>query len=97
MRYIVDILKGILIGFGAILPGISSGVILVILGIYEDLLNATLGFFKDIRKNARILIPIIIGILIGTILFSNVLNYLFETYDFESKSIFIGLILRKYT
>ena len=42
---------GILIGGGAILPGISSGVLCVIFGIYEKLLDSILNFFKDIKKN----------------------------------------------
>lgn len=77
--------------------GISSGVLCVILGIYEELLNAILTFFKNIKNNIKILFPIIFGIGIGTILFSNVLTYLFEKYEFQSKSIFIGLILRFYS
>ena len=35
MTFLLNCAKGILIGSGAILPGISSGVICVILGIYD--------------------------------------------------------------
>ena len=39
MKFFLDYCKGILIGCGAILPGISSGVFCVIFGIYEKLLD----------------------------------------------------------
>ena len=84
---------GILIGGGAILPGISSGVLCVIFGIYEKLLDSILNFFKDIKKNFTFLLPIILGIIIGIILLGKVLNYLFFKFPIQTKSIFIGLII----
>ena len=93
MNYIVSIIKGIFIGAGAIVPGVSSGVLCVIFGIYEKLLDAVLGFFKEIKKNIKFLLPIGIGILIGILLFSNLLNYLLSEFPVHTKSIFIGLIL----
>ena len=48
-NFFSNCLKGIAIGSGAILPGISSGVFCVIFGIYEKLLDSILNFFKDIK------------------------------------------------
>ena len=45
MNFLVNCVKGIAIGAGAILPGISSGVLCVIFGIYEKLLDSILNFF----------------------------------------------------
>ena len=53
MSFISNFIKGIAIGAGAILPGISSGVLCVVFGIYEKLLDSVLGFFKNIRKNFK--------------------------------------------
>ena len=47
MSFILDFFKGIAIGTGAILPGISSGVLCVIFGIYEKLLDSVLCFFRN--------------------------------------------------
>lgn len=88
-----NFLKGIIIGAGAILPGISSGVLCVIFGLYEKLLNSILGFFKNIKKNFKFLFPILIGTLIGVLLFSKLLNYLLYAYPIQTKSAFVGLIL----
>lgn len=93
MEKIGNFTKGILIGAGAILPGISSGVLCVIFGIYEKLLDSVLNFFKDPKKNLRFLLPITLGGMIGVILFGNVLNVLFSLFPLQTKSIFIGLIL----
>lgn len=93
MDFLSNCIKGIAIGAGAILPGVSSGVLCVIFGIYEKLLDAVLGFFKNVKENFKFLLPIITGIGIGVVLFSNLLNYLFYTFPIQTKSIFIGLIL----
>lgn len=93
MTFILDIIKGIFIGAGAILPGISSGVLCVVFGIYDKLLDSVLNFFKDINKNFRFLFPILLGGFIGVIIFSKILQYLLYKYPLQTKSIFIGLIL----
>lgn len=93
MKFILDLGKGILIGAGCILPGISSGVLCVIFGIYEKLLDSILNFFTDIRKNFKFLLPIALGGFIGIILFSKILQFLLYKYPLQTKSIFIGLIL----
>jgi len=93
ITFFKNIFIGILIGAGAILPGISSGVILVSLGLYEKLLNTVLSFFKDIKANLKLLIPLILGIFIGVILFGNILRILYNSYPNISKFCFIGLIL----
>lgn len=93
MTFILDIIKGIFIGAGAILPGISSGVLCVIFGIYDKLLDSILNLFKDAKKNFKFLFPILLGVFIGVIIFSKILQYLLYKYPLQTKSIFIGLIL----
>lgn len=93
MKFIIGFAKGILIGAGGILPGISSGVLCVIFGIYEKLIDSILNFFSDIRKNVRFLLPIMLGGFVGIIIFSKILQFLLYKYQLQTKSIFIGLIL----
>ena len=93
MNYFSDVIKGIVIGIGIILPGVSSGVLCMIMGIYEKILDSILTFFKDIKTNTRFLVPFIIGVLIGVVLFSNILKNLLYDYPVQTKGIFIGLIL----
>ncbi len=93
MNILSNIFKGICIGSGAILPGISSGVICVIFGLYEKLLNSVLDFFKSPKENIKFLFPIFIGALIGVLAFSNILNYVLYMFPVQTKALFIGLIL----
>lgn len=93
MQSLSNFIKGIFIGTGAILPGISSGVICMVVGLYEKLLDSILGFFKNIKKNFKFLLPIVLGAIVGCILFSNILVYFFNTIPMQTKSLFIGLLL----
>lgn len=93
LSFIKDIFKGICIGAGAILPGISSGVFCVILGIYDKLVNSVLNLFKDFKKNFLYLLPFGIGAFIGIVHFGNLLNFLYTSYPMQTKYSFIGLIL----
>ena len=93
MNGFLNILKGIFIGAGAIVPGVSSGVLCVIFGIYEKLLDSVLNFFKDIKNNIKFLFPIALGGVIGVLAFSNIMNYALYEFPIQTNSIFIGLII----
>lgn len=92
-KFFYNFLIGILIGFGAILPGVSSGVFCVIFGIYESLISCISNFFKDIRRNFSFLFPIGLGAFVGIIFFGNIIKYFFLSYNTYSCYAFIGLIL----
>ena len=93
LSFLSNIVKGVFIGAGAILPGISSGVLCVIFGIYEKLVNSILGIFKDFKTNIKFLIPLFIGGIIGIITFGKGLNFIFAKYPMQSSFGFMGLIL----
>lgn len=93
MKFILDVIKGIFIGSGAILPGISSGVFCVIFGIYEKLVDSVLNIFKNFKKNLAFLFPIALGVIIGILLVSKLLKFLFSTYPMPTNFCFIGLII----
>ena len=93
MSFFINIIKGIVIGSGAILPGISSGVMCVVFGIYEELLNRLLNFFKSPFENFKFFFPYLIGGLIGVFLVGKLLLYLFNSFYIATCCAFIGLIL----
>lgn len=93
MNFVINYIKGIALGAGAILPGISSGVLCVIFGIYDKLINSILGFFKNIKENIFFLFPILFGIASGVFFFGNVLVFLFQNYNIPTHYAFIGLII----
>ena len=93
LNFLSSFIKGIFIGLGAILPGISSGVICMVVGLYEKLLDSVLNFFKDIKGNFKFLFPIVSGAIIGIVLFSNIILYCFNIIPCQTKSLFIGLLV----
>lgn len=88
-----NLLKGIIIGAGMILPGVSGGVLAVILGIYDKLIFSFNNLLKNKKENAMFLLPIIIGLIIGVIIFGKILVFVFEEYKVLCSFVFIGLIL----
>ena len=42
-------LKGIIVGIGKIIPGVSGSMLAISMGIYEKLLNSINNFFSDIK------------------------------------------------
>ena len=51
IEFIKTLLKGIVVGLGAITPGLSGSVLLVIFGLYQKALNAISTLFKNFKKN----------------------------------------------
>ena len=93
LHKIKDFFIGILIGAGAILPGVSSGVICVITGIYDKLIASIFNLFKDFKKNFTFLLPLAVGGFVGVFLFGNILKTLFNMLPVQTSFCFIGLIL----
>jgi putative membrane protein len=93
MPWIKEIIIGMIIGGGMILPGVSGGILAVSFGVYEKLIDAVVNFFNDWKKNITFLFFIIIGIIIGAIAFGNLLKIVFDKYPMPAGFTFIGLIL----
>ena len=87
------LLKGILIGIGKIIPGFSGTVMMISFGLYDKAIDAITNYFNNIKKNTLFLINIGIGILIGIVIFSKIINYFISNYYIYTMSLFIGLIL----
>ena len=52
MTFLMDTIKGMLIGIANIIPGVSGGTMAVSLGIYDKLIGAVSGLLKNPRKSA---------------------------------------------
>lgn len=75
---------GIIVGIANVMPGVSGGTLAIILGVYDKLTEAVGNFlFVPLKKKieyAKFLLQIGIGIFIGIILFSNIVEYCFINY-----------------
>ena len=83
-------LVSILIGIGVVLPGVSGSAIAILVGIYDKVLTVLNDSSIKTLKKIIILFPIII--MVGVIIFGNILLKIYEYYEFQMKYIFIGLI-----
>lgn len=92
MRFLVKLLKGALIGISVVIPGVSGGSMAMSMGIYDQLID----FVTD-RKNAfrhgRVLLPYILGMVIGVAAFSYFIELMFRSYPLQTACAFAGMIL----
>lgn len=93
MNKIKNFFKGVIGGIGNIIPGLSGSALLIILGIYEDAINAISNIFKDFKKSFFYLLPIGLGILVGTFLFSNIIEFSINKFPMATSIIFVGFLI----
>ena len=93
MKYVIAILKGILVGLAVLIPGVSGGSMIMTMGIYEQAISIT-SRDKKVRRAAIVfLIPYVIGIVVGILGLAFVIKWLMTRYLFETALCFIGMIL----
>ena len=93
MKVITDFLKGIVVGIGGIAPGLSGSVMLIILGLYERTINAIGTLFRNFKKNIYFLVPLFLGFGVGVLLFSKIVDFMLNNYEFQTRYLFLGLVL----
>lgn len=89
LRYL---LCGVLIGAGAILPGVSGGVLAVVFGIYRPFMEVLTHPKRALPKYWRMLIPLSIGWAAGFLGFAKGIAAALSLSDAVTTWLFIGLI-----
>lgn len=92
MNPVVRLLQGMLIGTGAVLPGISGGVLMVIFGLYQPLMAVLAHPVRGLRDNLRQLLPVLLGIVLGFLGVARLLGFLLRSYPEPSVCLFVGMI-----
>lgn len=93
IEFVKTLLKGIVVGLGAITPGLSGSVLLVIFGLYQKALNAISTLFKNFKKNLIFLIPLALGIGSGMLIFSGIARYFLDNFEMQTRFTFLGLVV----
>lgn len=88
----IRFVKGIFIGIGAILPGLSGGVLSVIFGLYDPLMRLLSHPFYKLRRNFRFFLPLVLGGGSGVVLFAFLVSAALESYGSLFTCLFIGLV-----
>ena len=92
LRLILQVLQGVLIGVGAVLPGISGGVLCVVFGIYKPVMELLSNPFRRFRTHVPKLLSVILGAAVGFLGVAKLLAFLLEKYPDPSVCLFVGLI-----
>lgn len=93
MGFLLKFLKGVVAGIGGIVPGLSGSVLMVLLGIYEQTIESLGTLFRNFKKNIRFLLPVLLGMVVGVLLFSKAVDYLLVFHPFQTRYAFLGLVL----
>ena len=56
MNFIIDILKGAVMGIANVIPGVSGGTMAVAMGIYDKLITSLTHIFKEFKFTFSIFI-----------------------------------------
>lgn len=87
-----DILKGIIIGIGKVIPGVSGSVLAISLGVYERAINDLNKLFHKISINI-FLVKLLTGILISIVFGSKIIFYFLNNYYNYTIFVFLGFII----
>ena len=93
MFFLINILKGFIIGIAKIMPGVSGALLAISLGVYENAIEAISSFFKNPIKYFKYLFSLFIGVFLAVILLSKLILFCINNYYLPTMLLFIGLII----
>ena len=85
--------KSIFVGIGGVSPGLSGSVMMILLGLYQETVDAIASIFKNFKKKFMTLLPVVMGMLVGMLLFSKAVDFCLESFEMQTRFAFFGLIL----
>lgn len=92
-NFLFDTLKGITLGISVAIPGLSAGTIAVAEKCYDTIIDAITGLKKAFGKNLLILLPYLIGLLIGALAAFVGIQKGYKSAPFTITGIFAGLVI----
>ncbi len=84
---------GIILGVANVIPGVSGGTMAVVFNIYDRLIGVITLNVKKIVSEWKFILPLVLGMGLGIILFSKAITFLFQNYPVQTNWFFIGIIL----
>lgn len=93
MNMLVTLIIGCFIGMANIIPGVSGGTIAVIFNIYDKFVNAISLNLKKLKQNWKFIVPLVAGMGLGVVLFSKLIQILYDKFPIQTDYAFTGLIV----
>lgn len=88
-----NFIKGIFVGIFNIVPGLSGSALLIILNLYEKCIESISNILKKPKENFLFLLPIGLGVILGTYIFSKIIFLLINKYPTGTFIVFTGFLL----
>lgn len=91
--YIIYFISGIVEAIGTVIPGISSTALLMIIGIYNIFINflSNITSIDYFMNNLDFIINFSLGLILGTIIISIIMDYLFCHYQNKTYAFILGI------
>lgn len=93
INWIIQFAKGMAVGSGAILPGVSGGALAAIFGLYEPIITFLANIRKDFIKNILYFLPVGLGGLFGVFVLATPIDYALNHFPVQLLWGFIGVII----
>lgn len=85
---------GLCLGISLLPPGFSVATMAMILGIYEDLINLLNDLFSTkMKQTLKALSALAVGALVAIGLFSRLISFSMNNFEYQTRFFFIGLII----
>lgn len=92
MELIKLIFAGLVVGIANVIPGVSGGTMAVVFGVYDRLIGVITLNVKKIFSEWKFWLPLGIGMVLGILIFSKVVTFLFEHYPVYTSFVFTGIV-----
>lgn len=91
-QIIFRFIQGMLVGAGAILPGVSGGMLCLLFGVYEPVMALLSSPLKTFRQHRRLFFPLFLGGGIGFLGLAQAVGWAFERDSAAAICLFLGLV-----
>lgn len=92
-EWLLRFIKGMFIGSGFILPGVSGGALAAIFGIYERIISFLAHITKNFKENVLFFLPVGLGGLTGVFVLSFGVSFLLGEFETIILWFFVGCIV----
>ena len=89
---IKNLIAGIFIGISNVIPGVSGGTIACVFGSYENMLSLPSFNIKRIKAEWQAITFLYVGMALGVLAFSKLVNFVYENYPICTAYFFVGII-----
>ena len=93
LKILLWFLEGVVVGFGAILPGVSGGTLCVAFGMYRPIIDTLAHVRSGLRRYGLMLLSFFAGVLVGFVALSGLAAWMLERNTVLVTCVFIGFVL----